>query len=48
MESYYVFISLPEAGTNKTGFRQVKIMEEFVRINIIFQNLAFGQVGEKN
>jgi len=23
-------------------------MEEFVRINIIFQNLAFGQVGEKN
>jgi hypothetical protein len=35
-------------GTSKTGFGQVKIMEEFVWINtIFFQNLAFGQVGEK-
>ena len=37
-------------GTSKTGFRQVKIMKEFVGINrIAFLNLAFGQVhvGEK-
>jgi hypothetical protein len=35
------------AGTSKTGFRQVKIIE-FVWINIIFfLNLAFGQASEK-
>ena len=54
MESNYVFITVfalthfPEAGTNKTGFGQVKIMAEFVQINIIFQSLAFGQVGKKH
>ena len=35
--------------TSKAGFGQVKIMKEFVWINIIFfLNLAFGQLGEKN
>ena len=34
--------------TSKTGFGQVKIIKEFVWINIFFfLNLAFGQVAEK-
>jgi hypothetical protein len=41
----------PMPGTSKTGFGQVKIIKEFVWINIIcFLDLAFGQVqvGETN
>jgi hypothetical protein len=35
--------------SSKAVFEQVKIMEEFVWINIFFFiNLAFGQVDEKN
>ena len=45
----FALTHLLKPGTSKTGFGQVKIMNEFVWINIIFfVSLAFGQVGEKN
>jgi hypothetical protein len=38
---------LPEPWTSKTGFGQVKIMKELVRIICFLLHLPFGQVGEK-
>ena len=43
--SWYTNVHVQMSETSKSGFRQVKIMKEFVWINIIFfLNLAFGQV----
>jgi hypothetical protein len=45
----FALTHLPKPGTSKTGFGQVKIMKEFVWINInFFLNLVFGKVDEKN
>jgi len=41
----FALTTCPKLWTSKTGFGQVKVMKEFVCINIIFfLNFAFGQV----